>query len=319
MNHSFRRKVIDILFIILVLVAYQFFVHEEEPQTNINTKSVVSSENTEKKEETIIEKVPENDSMILTNFQIYFLDVGQGDAILIQNNGEYALVDAGNNKDGKKLVRYFHNLGIRNFKYVIGTHAHEDHIGGMDNIIKNFTIDHFYMPAVATDFRTFQEVIEELTKKEILWETPNMDDTFTLADAKFTVIWVGDDREDLNKDSIVLRITYKNTSYLLTADIPIEIEELIKNKKIQSDVLKVSHHGSKQSNSELFLKKVNPKYAVISVGKQNDYGYPKPIVLERLQKLGTEIYRTDELGTILISSDGDKIYVKTIKTDTNQE
>ena len=254
-----------------------------------------------------------------SEFQIFFLDVGQADSILIQNNGLYALIDAGNNLDGDGLVSFLHQLGVSHFHYVIGTHAHEDHIGGMDNIINNFSIDHFYMPSVLTTTKTFEEVLDALSTKRILFETPDIDSTFTMADTKFHVLFIGDDKQDLNNTSIVLKVEYKNTSFLLMGDATNEVERTILDKDLESDLLKVGHHGSQYSSSAVFLKKVNPQYAVISVGKDNEYGHPKQVVLDKLERLGTQVYRTDQLGTIVVSSDGNEIYFDTYQTSINKE
>lgn len=251
------------------------------------------------------------------NFHIHFIDVGQADCILIEDNQKYTLIDAGNREDGDKLVSYFQSLGIKNFQYVIGTHAHEDHIGGMANIIQNFSIKHFYMPDVVTTTKTFEDVLDSLQMKNIAFETPAIDDTFTMNDTKFQVLSIGKDATDLNNTSIVLRATYKNTSYLFMADAESSVEKNILDKNIQSNVLKVGHHGSQYSTTASFLKAVNPEYAIIQVGKDNSYGHPKDVVLKKLKRLNVSIYRTDQDGTILLSSDGNEIVIDTKKTDTN--
>ncbi|MBQ6323749.1 MAG: MBL fold metallo-hydrolase [Bacilli bacterium] len=251
------------------------------------------------------------------NLKIYFLDVGEADSILIENNGEYMLIDAGNNEDGKNLVEFFKSLGVEKFKYVIGTHAHEDHIGGMDDIIENFSIEHFYMPNVIVNNKTFEEILISLDAKNIAFETPNIDSTFTMAESKFVILYIGNDKEDLNMDSIVLKLNYKNTSYLFTGDAPTDIEKEILNKDLKSDVLKIGHHGSRYSTSAQFLKAVHPKYAIISVGKDNEHYHPHKVILDKLIRIGTQVYRTDLEGTILLTSDGNNIYFETIKTNTN--
>ena len=246
------------------------------------------------------------------------IDVGEADSILIKSNNEYTLVDAGNNKDGKKLVEYFKELGITKFKYVIGTHPHEDHIGGLDYIIREFDIDNFLMPDVKLDYLTYTEVIDNLNKKNIELKIPSINDIYNLNDTVIKVLWL-DNKEDINDDSIVLKVIYKNTSFLLTADISKNVEIQLLDKDIKSDLLKVAHHGSQYSTSAQFLKKVDPSFAVISVGKNNDHGFPKKITLDKLNNLNIKTYRTDEQGTIIVSSDGDNISFKTIKTDTNKE
>ena len=176
-------------------------------------------------------------------FQIQFIDVGEADSILIKSNDEYTLVDAGNNKDGKKLVEYFKELGITKFKYVIGTHPHEDHIGGLDYIIREFNIDNFLMPYVKLDYLTYTEVIDNLNKKNIELKIPSINDIYNLNDTVIKVLWL-DNKEDINDDSIVLKVIYKNTSFLLTADISKNVEIQLLDKDIKSDLLKVAHHGS---------------------------------------------------------------------------
>ena len=187
----------------------------------------------------------------------------------------------------------------------------------MDDIIKNFSIEHFYMPDVMVDNKTFQEILIALNKKGISYETPQIEDTFSLAETKLRIVWISNQEEDLNNTSIVLQVIYKNTSFLLTSDITSDVERIIQNNNIESDVYKVAHHGSKYSNSSSFLKKVNPKYAIIMVGKENDYGFPKQIVLDKLNYLGVKIYRTDQDGTIIARSDGNVIYFDTQKTNTD--
>ena len=295
-----KQTVGKVLLITLLIISYQKVLNYLEK---------------ENKQESI--KIEERINVDNYPFQIQFIDVGEADCILINNNKQYALIDAGNNKDGNKLVSYFKSIGIEKFQYVIGTHAHEDHIGGMDNIIKNFEIKHFYMPNVEVDMITYQEIKKELQKKNILYETPKLDNTLTLSNAKIKVLSIGDDKEDINSTSIVLKVTYQNTSYLLMADATSDVEQKILNKNIQSDLIKIGHHGSNHSSSATFLNKVKPKYAIISVGTPNDYGFPKKVTLDKLERIGANILRTDELGTIIASSDGNNIYFNYLKTDTN--
>ena len=272
--------------------------------------------------EDCLKKDEKHENVVLNDkedFKIYYIDVGEADCTLIKNNNEYVLIDAGNNQDGLKLVEYFKSLGITKFKYVIGTHLHEDHIGGMDYIIKNFDIEHYYMPDVTSEYMTFTEVVDSLKEKDIKWEVPEIDSTFNIGEAKFTVLWISKDEEEINDTSIVLKLDFKNTSYLFTGDATKNVELKILEKDIKSDVLKVSHHGSSDASSAQFLKLVEPKYAIISVAKINDYHHPHDITLKKLNELNIKTYRTDKDGTIVVSSDGENYYFETIKTDTNNE
>ena len=247
--------------------------------------------------------------------KVEYIDVGQADAILIENDKKYMLIDAGNNEDGDLLVNYFKDKNITDFEYVVATHPHEDHIGGMDNIIKNFNIKNYYMPDCYTTTKTFEELLDALEENNLSFETPDIDSEFLLGDALFKVLYTGTDKRDLNNTSIVLRMTYKDVSFMFTGDATNVTEKKILAKDLQSDVLKVGHHGSQYSTSDEFLDKVNPKYAIISVGTGNVYDHPKDITLNKLK--GIEVHRTDKEGTIRVISDGKNIDIETFKTNTN--
>lgn len=307
-----KIKKLRFLFLIFLVAFYYisnyYFEKPQEELKNVELRETSPVINEESKE---------NLDDQLTELKIYFVDVGQADCILVSNNGEYALIDAGNSADGKKLVTYFKSLGIQSFKYVIGTHAHEDHIGGMDDIIYNFSISHFFMPNVITTTKTFENVLDALEAQNIAFETPNINDTFVLGDVKFMVLWVGFSKTDLNDTSIVLKGVYKDNSFLLTGDATTNVEKKILDSDLKSDLLKVGHHGSQYSSSAHFLKKVDPKYAIIQVGKNNDYGHPKQVVLDKLNKMGVQVFRTDLNGTIIASLNGKTITFETVATDTD--
>lgn len=245
--------------------------------------------------------------------QVHFIDVGQADSILIHCEKENALIDAGKSDSGKKLISYFNSLGINEFKYVFGTHAHEDHIGSMDTIILKYKIGKFFMPDVITTTKTFEDVLDALDKKGYKFDTPKMDEEFSVCGAKIRVLYVGNDEKDLNSTSIIARLDYGNTSFLFTGDTTSEVESMIYKKNVKADVLKVAHHGSQYSSTLRFLKEVAPKYAVISVGEKNTYNHPSDIILNRLKVLNVETYRTDKSGTIIAESDGNVIQFKTEK------
>jgi len=256
---------------------------------------------------------------VTTDLIIEYLDVGQADSILITTNNHNMLIDAGNNKDGSLLVKYFKEKDIKEFEYVIGTHPHEDHIGGMDNILKNFIVDKIYMPDVKTDFKTYTEIIDYLNKHNMKLTIPYIGETFYLGEAKIRIIYTGTDPENINNDSIILKLTFGNHNFLFTGDTTKEIEDTLLNENLSSDVIKIAHHGSPYSNSLAFLKKVNPKYAIISVGNNNDYNHPSDIILNRLKVMNIETYRTDKQGTIVVRSDGENMTITTKKTNTNRE
>ena len=305
MKHKKYRKILYIVLSILVFIAIEFFdIAPNDLKTSI--KDLDQKNKVEK-------KVLQTDG----NLTVSFLNVGQADCIYIHHKDHSMLIDAGNNEDGKYLVDYFQSLGIEKFDYVVGTHPHEDHIGGLDDMIRAFSVNAVYMPKIATTTKTFEDVLNAVKEKNLKIATPTIGDTFSLGDAVLEVISVHNDASDLNDSSIVLHLTYGKVSYLFTGDASSKVEKEILEKDISSDVLKVGHHGSEYSSNLDFLKKVNPKYAIISVGKDNIYDHPRLETLEKLESLNVEIYRTDELGTITTVTDGENIKISYKETNTN--
>ena len=305
MNDKKLNKLIKIIIGLVILIVITI-------QGNLldNVSNATASINDSTKSDKIDAKVNEN-------FSVSFIDVGQADSVLIRNGNYNMLIDAGNNEDGEKLVNYFKSLGIEEFTYVFATHPHEDHIGGMDDIINNFKIDNYYMSNKLSTTKTFMDVLDALDGCNLKYTVPNKGDTLKLGDANIKVIYPGDDKSNINDSSIVLKITYGKNSFLLTGDATSNVERKIYNEDIKSDVLKVAHHGSSYSSTDVFLDKVKPYYAVISVGKNNIYNHPSNKTLEKLNKRNIKVYRTDLDGTIVFISDGENLSVKALKTDTN--
>ena len=305
MNDKKLNKLIKIIIglVILIVITIQGNLFD-------NVSNATASINDSTKSDKIDAKVNEN-------FSVSFIDVGQADSVLIRNGNYNMLIDAGNNEDGEKLVNYFKSLGIEEFTYVFATHPHEDHIGGMDDIINNFKIDNYYMSNKLSTTKTFMDVLDALDGCNLKYTVPNKGDTLKLGDANIKVIYPGDDKSNINDSSIVLKITYGKNSFLLTGDATSNVERKIYNEDIKSDVLKVAHHGSSYSSTDVFLDRVKPYYAVISVGKNNIYNHPSNKTLEKLNKRNIKVYRTDLDGTIVFISDGENLSVKALKTDTN--
>lgn len=244
---------------------------------------------------------------------IHFLDVGQADSILLElPNNEIMLIDAGNNSDGRKVVSYLRDKGIDTIDYLIGTHPHADHIGGLDDVIDNFEIGRIYLPQVIHTSKTFEDVLLAVQRKGKKI-TPARAGVSILNESELKIYFLSpirNDYDDLNHYSAVIKVDFLNKSFLFTGDAEIPNEEEMIEKygsSLKSHVLKVGHHGSNTSTSEEFIEKVVPDYAVISVGKDNSYGHPSALVIQRLQNHGVKIYRTDLQGTIIARSDGQQI------------
>lgn len=303
---NFKNIIILVISIISAIIVY--FGGNLSLKNETENQNVIAKEPTFSKEDVTDEFL-----------KIYFLDVGQADSTLIINNNQTMLIDAGNNEDGNLIVEFIKSLGIEKIDYLVGTHAHEDHIGGMDDIINNFNIGTVYLPYTTektTTTKTFEDVLDSLIAKNLSITTANIGDRFTLGNTNCEIMYVDNSEpEDTNDQSICIRLELKNESFLFMGDASGKVEKA--RNWPQTNVLKVAHHGSKTSTSKEFLKQVKPQIAIISVGKDNSYKHPSEQVLERLESIKAKIYRTDELGTILLISDGDSNTVEKIKTNTD--
>jgi len=249
-----------------------------------------------------------------SNLKIHYINVGQGDSELIQIGDKNVLIDAGNN--GNKAYNYLKSLGVTKLDYVIATHPHADHIGSMATIIKNFDIGTFCAPKVTTTTQTYTNMVNALKAKNLKITVPGVGNKLTIGDATLTFLAPNSSTyEDLNNYSIVYKLKYGNNSFIFMGDAEgvSESEILAKQLDTQADVLKVGHHGSNSSTTQAFLNEANPKYAVIEVGADNDYGLSTQTTLDKLNKNDIEIFRTDLNGTIMATSNG-----QTLTFNTNQ-
>lgn len=243
------------------------------------------------------------------SFTVHFIDVGQADSALVTCDGHSMLIDGGNADDSNLVYSVLQRETEGHLDYVVGTHAHEDHIGGLSGAFEADTADVTFCPVTEYDSKAFRNFKTRADERGGGITIPAVGDTFTLGEASVTVVAVNSVPEDTNNTSIVIRIVYGDTSFLFTGDAEQETEEKIleTGQDIESTVLKVGHHGSSTSTSQAFLDAVSPTYAVISCGKDNSYGHPHSETLAKLSSAGVEVLRTDELGDIYCTSDGTEV------------
>ena len=247
---------------------------------------------------------------------VYFIDVGQADCALIECGGEYMLIDGGNSGDSNLLYSFLKNHDITYLDYVIGTHMHEDHIGGIPGALRFADAGKVYCSETFGSTRVADSFIKAVKKKGLEITLPQAGETFPLGSAMAEIIGPIDySRDDTNELSIVLKITYEETSFLFTGDAGRDEERDILESgcDLESTVLKVGHHGSRNSTTYPFLREIMPAYAVISVGKDNDYGHPADDTLSRLRDAGVTVFRTDLDGDIVCTSDGKTVIFETQK------
>jgi competence protein ComEC len=247
--------------------------------------------------------------------EVTFLDGGRGDSILVRHGNMTMLVDGGPIDAGPEVASYLRSHGINTIDVVVSTHPHADHIGGLLTVLREFPVKMVYDSGIPHTTQTYYEYLTLIDQKNIRYIVPERGDTIDLGPGVTVRVLSpppgGIAGGDLNENSMVLKITYGDTSFLLDSDTGLEAEDIMLSSgyDLRSDVLKVPHHGSKYSSSMEFLKAVDPKYSVIEVGADNPYGHPAPATVERLEEVGSKVYRTDRDGNIVMVSDGKGIMV----------
>ena len=246
-------------------------------------------------------------------FEMHFIDVGQALSVLVECDGQYMLYDGGNVDDGSLIVSYLQSQGVEQLEYVFCSHAHEDHVGGLAAALAYFPAYHVYSPVTEASTKCFKDFVKYTQQQGLQVEVPAVGTTWPLGSATVTMVGPVAQYSDTNDTSIVLRIEYGSTSFLLTGDMEKIAETDLVNSgaNLRADVLQVGHHGSSTSTGYLFLNAVMPEMGVISCGVNNKYGHPHEETLSILRDAGVDVYRTDLQGTITIGSDGQNYTVGT--------
>lgn len=249
--------------------------------------------------------------------EVHFIDVGQGDSILVKYGNKSMLVDGGPGEAGASVASYLKSLGVSTIDVLVSTHPHADHIGGLLTVLREYPVKVVYDSGMPHTTQTYEEYLTLIDQKNIRYIVPQPGDVIDLGTGLTVQVLSpppgGIAGGDLNENSIVLKITFGDTGFLLASDagFPAENAMLSSGFDLKSDVLKVGHHGSKYSSGTAFLKAIGPKYAVIEVGAGNPYGHPAQATVARLEEIGSKVYRTDRDGNIVMTSDGRGIMVST--------
>jgi competence protein ComEC len=252
----------------------------------------------------------------IENITIRFMDVGQGDSEVIQTpSGKVMLIDAGESSEVTAVTSYLQSKNISTINYVVATHPHDDHIGGMQTIFNMFTVMRFVDSGQSHTTITYKNILDIIDKKNIKYLTVKSKDDITV-DPLISVRVLNPQTKffpDINDNSIVLLVTYKNVSFLFAGDTQLNAETMYAKGIPPVTVLKVAHHGSATSTGAYLLSKIHPEVSIISVGNPNPYGHPDAATIKRLEGAGSKVYRTDTNGYITITSDGNTYSVITEK------
>jgi len=251
---------------------------------------------------------------------VHIIDVGQGDSILIKTPEHNILIDAGERESGAQVASYLQSQNATDLDYIIATHPHADHIGGMGYVIQQMDVKNVIAPKVPNSItptsKAYKNMLTAIQEKGLKIKQPKAGDVYDLEDgAQFTILGPTEPSTEMNNNSVVIKFEYGDTSFVLTGDCEKDMEDeiLASGADVAADVLKAGHHGSNTSTSEAWLNAVSPSYAAISCGKDNTYGHPHKEILERLKQAGVAVYRTDLAGTVIFETDGTAIQVKTEK------
>lgn len=316
------RKISKLFLESLIIFSCLFFLNNlfnylelsgQKQENELDNTSVVNSE---KKDDLL-----QNDNNInnendnLKYMRLHYIDVKEGDSIFIElPNEKTMLIDAGEAVEGKKVINYIKQLGYSNIDYVVGTHPHTDHIGGLAQVINSFDVGKIYMPKVISTSKTYEKLLNTISMKGLKIQTAKaginiINENNLLIDI---IAPNNDSYSDLNNYSVVIKITYQNRKFIFMGDAEMISENEILTD-VTADIVKVGHHGSNTSSGQNFVDRVNAKYAIISVGSDNNYNHPNMNIVNRWENSGAKVYRTDLSGTIIAITDGNAISIETEK------
>lgn len=312
-----RYKKILFSWVVCFIISLGMYGYFETPSMALEQSSETAEVSSTKDEYTVerLGKEPVNGEL-----EIHFLDVGQADCTLVKCDGYTMLIDTGLDDQGTKIQNYLRKQGIDRLDYLVLTHSDADHIGSADVILTKFDIGTIFMSDFEKDTKTYKNLLKLIEDNQIHYLSPAVGNVYALGSASFQILAPNDDYDKPNDTSIALLITHGENTFLFTGDAEKASEEDMLNNgfPLAADVFHAGHHGSKTSNTQEFIDAVMPRYAVISCGVDNSYGLPDAEVLNRFREKEMMVYRTDEQGTIVATSNGEKITFNCAPSDTWQ-
>jgi len=245
---------------------------------------------------------------------VHYIDVGQGDATLLQGPDFTILIDTGRH-DRNEVVPYLKSAGIIEIDLLVGTHPHADHVGQMDKVLQNFPVSEVWMSGGKATSRTFEKALDAILVSETNYHEPRAGEKYQVGSLKIEVLHPVELTGDLNDDSLSLSAQYGQIGFIFTGDVESKGEQEMVDRKqnLQAQILQLGHHGSKTSSIPAFLRAVSPEVVIYSAGTGNSYGHPHGEVMERVEKLGAKIYGTATNGTIIVITDGSSYEIITEK------
>lgn len=248
-----------------------------------------------------------------SKLEVHFIDVGQGNAVLVRLDGKVMLIDGGDRQNSSKFISYLERQNIKHIDYMIASHYDSDHISGLIGAMQKYPIDYILNPGYVNDTQTYRNFIKHRDKSKSRVIVPHIHDEYKFSDAVIRIVGpTSYDFQEGNDNSIVVKLVYKNISFLFPGDAAKSSEStmIYTGENLRSDILMLGHHGSKYSSNDFFLDEVTPKLAIISCGKDNRYKHPADEVLKRLDQRKIPYLRTDQNGDIVITSDGKKFEIR---------
>lgn len=315
-----KTKFLSIILILMMLFSFAACTDNSAvTEYDANTKQDVLSDTSTSPENN--EETNETPSIAISKdskFEVHYIDVGQADASLIFCDDETMLIDGGNPEDSNLIAAYLKKYNVSHLNYVICSHAHDDHVGGLPGALSVSTAGAVYAPKTENDIKAYRSFKSKVAAQGLTIKNPIPGESIDFGSSKVTFLGpVHENVSDLNDTSIILKISYGETSFLFTGDAERPEEQSVLSQKydLSATVLKVGHHGSADSTTYPFLREIMPEYGIISVG-ENNYGHPTEEALSRLRDADVKVYRTDMQGDIIVTSNGETV---TVKTSKNQD